>query len=107
MNKEYADRLGLDEETQAAIQVVGNRLVSITKRPKMFSDDPKKILEMIHVMEGTLQMLWGFDYNTDHHYFSFSLEDCKCPQADNFERIGTPMRVYNLDCPFHGDGDWE
>lgn len=47
-----------------------------------------------------LQEAWGFPKDATFHP-SHRLPKCGCPKMDNDERIGTPYKVINEDCPLH------
>jgi len=65
------------------------------------TDTLKHYAAQITEIEYTLQRLWGFPENSDYHRF-WNVPHCKCCSLDNEERLGTPYRIINKECPVHG-----
>jgi len=56
----------------------------------------------IENLEFKLQRAWGFPQDRNFHRW-FEVPRCTCAKMDNQDRSGTEYRVYNLDCPVHGN----
>ena len=65
--------------------------------------DKANILKELTELEFQLQENWNFPKNINHHKYQYFLEDCECPIIDNLERLGTPYKIANQKCPYHGD----
>ena len=104
INKDLAKQRGISKEYRAAIEIVQEQLNSFLQRPAMYCD-AKTAPYIVAGFEYVLQRLWGFPMDSDYHRYSYDLKGCTCPKMDNMERVGTPYRVHNGDCPFHGRGD--
>jgi hypothetical protein len=48
-----------------------------------------------------MQKVWGFPEDETYHRF-WDIPACKCPKVDNIEKIGSPYKVINMNCPLHG-----
>lgn len=61
----------------------------------------KKIIDN----EYKLQELWGFEKDSKYHMLIGKgyIPHCTCPYYDNKDLIGTDKRIYNKDCPIHGE----
>ena len=57
---------------------------------------------VVKQLEFDLQEAWGFDKNEDWHSWWFQVPHCTCPNLDNFDLIGTRLRIINDGCPVHG-----
>jgi hypothetical protein len=101
-NLELAKQQGLTEDTITAINILHKRLDAILARPTMFSDE-KDVARIVESYEFVLQSLWGFSLDKNYHRYWFKVANCLCPELDNRDRIGTPYRVINPECIFHGD----
>jgi hypothetical protein len=67
--------------------------------------EPLKLQMLANVfdsLETEQQKLWNFEQNPDMHMF-FNFPGCLCPKMDNRERLGTPYKIINHNCPIHGE----
>jgi len=53
-------------------------------------------------IEFRLQKAWKFEEDSRYHSWWRMAPQCKCPQMDNEDRIGTKDRVHSSECPIHG-----
>lgn len=103
VNLELAKQQGLTEDTITAINVLHKRLDAILARPTMFADE-KDVARIVESFEFVLQSLWGFPLDRNYHRYWNKVKGCTCnADLDNRDRIGTPYRVINPECIFHGD----
>ena len=101
-NPLLAEARGISKEDRNLIDVIHEELYEICEDPQKVLDkgfDP--VLE-IEKREYELQGLWGFDKSKDHHTWWLKIKGCTCPEMDNQDHFGTPYRVYNGNCPWHG-----
>ncbi len=61
----------------------------------------KLLASMLTALEFEQQRLWKFTLDANYHRF-FDLPGCTCPKLDNAERVGSPHKIHNVDCPIHG-----
>ena len=104
INLELAKQRNLSENAITAIEAIHEGLHKFLLRPTMYAK-AENCAEIVHGVEYTLQMLWGFPADRKFHRYEFDLEGCLCnAYMDNRERIGyTETRIYNTNCPFHGN----
>ena len=103
INEKLVEQQGLTEERKIAIQEVGDVMMRFLKRPEMYVQHDQ-VVEMVKSFEYTLQMLWNFDPDSTKHKYWNHLAACECPFADNLELFGTDYRIFNQNCPYHGEG---
>lgn len=63
-----------------------------------------EVVDLVEGYEYALQALWNFPINSDYHTHWMQIKGCKCPEMDNLDRCGSPQRIINESCPFHGKG---
>ena len=105
MNYQLAESKGLSEERIKLLEVLYKRMHSTLTRPEMFTDSYHKALERVRQIEYTLQYCWGFEENPSMWRYDFYLKGCTCPKTDNEELVGSDMRIYAKDCPYHSTED--
>lgn len=101
-NKELAEQRGLSEEQMWLLDEYYMFLDNLLLYPWAYTNTGQEAVEMVQEVEADLQSIWGFDINPNMWHYEFVLKGCKCPLLDNREKIGTPYRIYNTKCPFHG-----
>jgi hypothetical protein len=102
INKELAEKQQLIPDTITAIEVLQTQLKAFLARPTMYVEG-KDVARIVEGMEYTLQFLWGFPVDRNFHRYWYDVKGCVCPKLDNKDRFGTPYRVINPQCPFHGE----
>ena len=73
--------------------------------PEVLADklEMRSFVNMLEEIEFDMQKAWKFDVNRDYHTHWYQIPHCKCPYADNLERMGVEQRVIRKDCPCHGE----
>lgn len=99
LNEDLLISQKVSEENKLHMQTIYEALDEVLKNPESV-DDP---VEFIEKMELLLQHLWNFPQDKTFHRYWLKIDKCSCPIMDNMERIGTPYRVYNRECIWHGD----
>lgn len=97
INLALASQRGLSIYQVIAIDQVYQKLKQVLVRPDHFGNE-QQVVDIVKGFEYTLQSLWGFDLNKDHHRYWNEIEGCLCPQSNN------AFRYINGDCRFHGGG---
>lgn len=108
-NVELADQRGLDEANRAELEKCYELLDNCLAQPWKNCESPTEVVERVHDLECTLQAIWGFQVSSDFHNYWFRIKGCTCPKLDNEELMGSRMRYYNMNCPYHGSSkakDW-
>jgi len=59
--------------------------------------------EKLEKIEYKMQELFGFKINRNYHRYWLQIPTCTCPKLDNKDNYGTQYRIYNIDCPAHGE----
>lgn len=103
-NPVLANERGITLEDREIIDEYHNKLIEICTDPQSFVDEGIDPVELIKAYEFDLQKLWGFNKSEDHHTWWLKIKGCTCPEMDNRDYFGTPYKIYNLDCPWHGGG---
>lgn len=67
----------------------------------------KSLVDKLTEYEYNMQLYWGFNLSNLFHTYWNKFPLCQCPVADNDDRVGTSSRVYNGNCPIHGQFDLE
>lgn len=97
-NENLMDSRNLSEASRECLRNVYSRMSGVLSRPDMY-DDP---VEEVEALEYVMQYLWGFPLDKNLHSYWFQMEGCTCPEMDNEDVVGTPYRVYNGSCKWHG-----
>lgn len=101
LNQRLVEMHGLSENTQTAIKVVMVKLYGVLEEPSTCSKDMRVVVRVIEGLEFTLQMLWGFDRNSDYHRYWHRVKGCTCPSMDNNDPLYHGHRIITQGCPFH------
>lgn len=80
------------------------------KRSEIFEEmkatDKKEILQKLFKdytkNEFALQKAWKFNEDENYHRW-WEVPKCKCPKLDNEDSYGTSRKIYNGNCPIHGE----
>lgn len=107
INLDLAAKMNLTQDEITAIEVLHKKLDAFLKRPTFYVE-AKDVAGVIESLETSLQLCWGFPLDKDFHRYWNKVVGCKCKAwIDNAEYLGTPFRMINPTCPFHGSIDWE
>ena len=75
---------------------------------KMKSLSPTDEIAMLRFLALTVELIefkaqekWKFEKNYNMHRW-FDVPHCSCPKSDNSDRLGTPYKIVNSNCPIHG-----
>lgn len=66
-----------------------------------FKANLRALAKALQEIEFNMQHQWGFEVNADCHTHWYQMPHCKCPQLDNYERVGSGSFVHNMSCPVH------
>ena len=102
INKKLAVSQGLSDEAMKEIEKIHIEFDNLLNKDITDILSIKSYNLNIEEYEYKLQELWKFGKNKDYHTYWFKAKACKCPVDDNYERLGTPYKIYNSDCPLHG-----
>jgi hypothetical protein len=80
------------------VEEINHDIDSILMKPEMYKDQ----VQLIEDLEFKLQAAWGFSQDKNYHNRWNRIFGCTCPTMDNKERIGTPYRIFNTSCKWHG-----
>jgi hypothetical protein len=80
------------------VELINEEIDYILANPEMY-DDP---VQTIEDLEFKLQAAWGFSQDKNYHTRWNKIKGCTCPTMDNRERIGTPYRIHDTSCKWHG-----
>jgi len=113
LNEHLIEQQGIDDEGRQKIMALHS------ERENMFAmmeaQDPTteqgrtslgEWAELVEQLEYRLQEAWGFEQNRDMHSWWYYVPHCSCPKMDNRDYMGTDMRIWNGDCPIHGEHTW-
>jgi hypothetical protein len=92
-------RLGLFDMARAVLQDAAEK-GKLTKKHQKTMEEIKENLEEA---EFDAQAAWGFPLDENYHQWWMDLPGCTCPKMDNQELMGAKYKIYNGDCPWHGD----
>jgi hypothetical protein len=103
INHRLINSRNIDDATLELIKERHRERIDIFQRARKTQDKESLtfLAKAYERVEFQLQQLWGFDQNSNYHRW-FELPGCTCPKVDNIDRLGTPYRVYSVDCPVHG-----
>jgi hypothetical protein len=105
LNHHLAEKQNVTDEQLEALKLSHQLRWILFEAAKKVLDEPLKLKMLANIfdaLETEQQKLWNFEPNPNHHYF-FSFPGCKCPVMDNQDRLGTPHKIINQNCPIHGD----
>lgn len=63
----------------------------------------RQLAIVVKQLEFDLQDAWGFPKDEDWHSWWFQVPHCRCPNLDNWDLIGTKLRITTQICPVHGE----
>ena len=102
INMHLANSRNLDPITIDAIEELNRKLDDVLTNPNIHCQSPREAITYIAEIEYKLQKLWKFDISPDHQKYWFRVTGCTCPKLDNEDTFGTPYKIKNGDCPYHG-----
>ena len=105
INKELLKERGV-EHNRKEIERFSKKIRKMFKLIKKNTPECYKLNAVadLESIEYILQILWGFPLDRNKHKWWYRIPGCICPQMDNSDRWGTAFRIYNDNCPWHGDG---
>lgn len=62
----------------------------------------QKLAKEVTAIEFKLQDAWGFPQNENMHRW-FDIPKCLCPKMDNANLLKTEYKIYDKNCPIHGN----
>ena len=100
LNGELLKKQNVSPENELELELVYEKLSHVIAFPEEY-EDPVKLIEGLELK---LQFLWDFPQDTRYHRYWKAIKGCACAfhQMDNWDRFGTPYRVVNSGCPWHG-----
>lgn len=105
INKELADKRGIDDATLLKIQEL--HFLREATKDLMGKVENLELLpglaEVLTDVEYQLQDLWGFERNPNYHRW-FEVPRCSCPKMDNSDSLGSSTRYHDGTCPVHSQG---
>lgn len=101
LNQELIHQQGVKPDCVERLEQLHIELLDILNQPENYGE-PSEVVQLIEGYEYALQALWNFSINSDFHVRWFGVKGCKCPSMDNLELFGSPKRIFNQKCPFHG-----
>ena len=104
LNPSLVEKQNLSKETIEELKLTH------TEKAKVFEDmeatddsiELRKLAKIVEEIEFKQQKLWGFEQNSDYHYW-WKVPKCTCPDLDNREFYGTKYKHINGLCPIHGN----
>ena len=106
LNKNLAKRQKISAEQLVALKFSHQIRHMIFETAKSLGENNILELKLLAALFDTLeteqQKLWNFPVNPDYHRW-FDFPGCTCPKMDNVDRLGTPNRIIDVDCPIHGE----
>lgn len=101
LNEELVLLMNVKPDCVSRIRELHETLDNIIKHPLQYGTH-EDVVDLIEGHEYALQALWNFNIDSGYHQWWFKVDGCRCPKLDNQDRVGSPYRVINATCPFHG-----
>lgn len=109
LNASLAARQGVTDAELEALKTSHQLRWLIHSAAKVIAAEPqteardlklKMLAQTSSALETEQQVLWHFSTDENFKRF-FDFPGCACPRMDNEDRLGTPYKIYSLDCPIH------
>lgn len=99
LNKALIEKQKLTQEDVELLKYLHEAMKHIVSNP----DDYGNPVEKIEKLEYEMQKAWKFKEDRDFHTHWMRIKGCTCnARLDNMERIGTPYRIIDAACMWHG-----
>lgn len=107
LNEQLLIDQGVTEEQQEILQLLYVELEDLLNNPELYVEgrspgEVQFIVDEIQQLEYDIQRNWNFEPDRNRHKYWLYVKGCKCSWDDNKLRWGTPYRVINQSCPWHG-----
>lgn len=106
LNEQLLIDQGVTEEQQSNLQSLYEELEHLINNPEVYILDngsSELLASTLEEIEFSLQRNWNFEPDRNRHKYWLYIKGCKCSWDDNKFRWGTPYRVINKSCPWHGN----
>ncbi len=99
-SKQLVTKLGISNLRYATLNKLYKQLSKLFKLAER--NPTPNLAARVTRIEFALQRNWNFPTNSDFHSYQQQLPHCSCPKNDNKELFGTPHRIVNQSCIYHG-----
>lgn len=99
LNKELLTSQGVSKAQEEFLLKLYDQLNDVLSCP----DKYEQPVSLVESLEYKLQDSWKFVQDRNRHKYWYRIAGCCCPYMDNKDRWGTPYRIYNSECKWHGE----